>query len=146
MRDRTISLSVSARRRPRVTGRSGLSLVELLVAITILAIGLAAYLKLSLASRVAVDKGSYYALASATVANQLANYQGQGYAALPANGTTSGFLTVLPGGQETITVGPLDGNAANLNIKQIDITVSWGYGLPAQAGSVKQSLLVSAYP
>ena len=137
--------SVSARRH-RLPGRNGLSLVELLVAITILALGLAAYLKLSLASRVAVDKGSYYSLASATAANQLANYQGQGYAALPAPGTMSGFLTVLPNGQETITVGPLDGNAANTNIKEVDITISWGYGLSAQAGSVKQSLLVSAYP
>ena len=139
------SLFPSARRAITL-GRKGLSLVELLVAITILAIGLAAYLKLSLASRTAVDKGSYYSLASATAANQLANYQGMGYSSLPAYGTTNSFLTVLPKGQETITVGPLDGNAANVNITQIDITISWGYGLSAQGGSVTQSLLVSAYP
>jgi len=132
--------------RHRATGRKGLSLVELLVAITILAIGLAAYLKLSLASRIAVDKGSNYSTASAYAANQLAAYQGQIYGALPANGTTSGSVLGLPNGYQTITVGPLDGNAANINSKQIDITISWGYGLPAQAGSVKQSLLISAYP
>ena len=137
--------SISACRH-RATGRSGLSLVELLVAITILALGLAAYLKLSLASRVAVDKGNYYSTASAYAANQLATYQGQIYAALPADGTISGPVFGLPNGYQTITVGPLDGNAANVNSRQIDITISWGYGLPAQAGSVKQSLLISAYP
>ena len=139
------SASASARRNS-ASGRKGLSLVELLVAITILAIGLAAYIKLSLASRVAVDKGKGFALASAAAANQLANYQGLGYSGLPENGTTNYYLTALPNGQETLTIGPLDGNAANTNITQIDITITWGYGSGAGTGSVKQSLLLSAYP
>ena len=112
--------------------------MELLVAITILAVGLAAYLKLSLASRVAVDKGNYYAVASAYAANQLANYQGMNYAALPANGTTTGTVSGLPNGQRSVTVGPLDGSAVNISIsKQVDITVSWGYGLSARNGKRK---------
>lgn len=145
MTNYSASASKSAR-RAGVSGRTGLSLVELLVAITILVVGLAAYLKLSLASRVAVDKGNSYSVASAYAASQLANYQGLTYATLPANGTTTGSVSGLPNGQRSITVGPLDASAANLNIKQVDITVSWGYGLSAEAGSVKQSLLVSAYP
>ena len=145
MFDCFIAPSSSARRK-RASGRKGLSLIELLVAITILAVGLAAYLKLSLASRVAVDKASYYSIASSYAANLLAVYQGMGYSNLPANGTTTGSITGLPNGQQTITIGPLDGNAANANITEIDITISWGYGLSSQAGSVTQSLLLSAYP
>ncbi len=145
MSDSPAAVPFSAR-RAYASGRKGLSIVELLVAVTILAVGLAAYIKLSLASRVTVDKGQYYSIASVTAANALSNYQSLGYSGLPVNGTTVSGMNVVPNGQQTVVIGPLDGNAANTNIKQIDITISWGYGLSSQAGSVTQSLLVSAYP
>ena len=132
-------------RRAKASGRSGLSIVELLVAITILAIGLTAYVKLSLVSRVAVDKGDYYSAASAFASNTLDGYKGQGYSNVVSQmGTSNSTVSGLPKGKMAVTVGYLGGNSSNSNIVEVDVTISWGYGLSSETGSITQSLLLCA--
>ena len=135
--------------RRGATSRHGLTLVELLVAIVILTIALAAYLNVALASRASVDKGQYLTMASQLAGDRLADYQGLGYSSLPAYGTYNYTLSNLPNGTMSVVIGYMNGNSANANITQIDVTVTWGLTnskLPQEAGSVKQSLLVSKYP
>ena len=129
--------------------RHGLTLVELLVAIVILVIALGAYLNVALASRASVDKGQYFTMASQLAGDRLADYQGLGYSGLPAYGTYNYTLSNLPNGTMSVVIGYLNGNSANTNITQIDVTITWGLtnsSLPQEAGSVKQSLLLSNAP
>ncbi len=126
-------------------GRIGLTLVEVLVAVTILSLALLAYINVAFASRVTVDKGSYFTLAAQAAGDRLADLRGGGYAGL-ADGTTSYTVSGLPQGQMTVTIGPLEGNPNNQNIKQVDVTVSWSAGsnaAPQSAGSVHYTSLVS---
>lgn len=126
-------------------GQCALTLVEVLVAVTILSLALLAYLSVSLASRGQVDKGNYYTLAAQAAGDQIAGAQGNGFNTL-VNGTTTYTVAGLPQGQMTVVVGPLDGDANNKAITQVDVTVTWGAGstrTPETAGSVKQTIVIS---
>ena len=99
------------------------------------------YLSVIQTSHEAANDGDEFTVAAQAVANQIAQMQGQGYAAL-ASGTTTLSVPRLTNSTMTVVVGPLDGNAANANIKQIDITLTW---TPRKAASksVRATLLQS---
>ncbi len=122
--------------------------MEVLVAVTVLSVALLAYVSASLASRAAVDKGDYFTLAAQAAGDKIADLQGTGYAGL-VDGTTTYAVAGLPQGQMTVVIGPLDGDPANTNIKQIDVTVVWNAAssrTPQTAGSVRLSGLISNRP
>ena len=139
------SLCNHAARRLTPSGRHGLTLVEVLVAMTILAMALLAFITLAFASRATVDKGNYFTIAAQVAGDKLADVQGMGFSGL-TDGTTNYTVSGLPQGQMTVVVGPLDGNLLNTNIKQVDVTVTWSAGgkaEPQTAGNVHDTILVS---
>jgi Tfp pilus assembly protein PilV len=112
-----------------------LSLVEVLIAVTILSIALLAFVAASVASRGAVDRGNYATLAAQAAGDMLADLQGQGYTYLVTNaGTTNYTVAGLPQGAMSVKIGPLDANVANTNVEQIDVTVTWNVGLVQRPG------------
>jgi len=116
-----------------------------LVAMVILSIALLAYVTVAVASRSAMDKGADYALAAQVAGDKIADLQGTGYGSL-VNGTTTSAVARLSGGQMTVVIGPLDGNAGNTNITQLDVTVTWSAVStqnPSGAGSLHYSTLIS---
>ncbi len=126
-------------------GQCGLTLVEVLVAVVILSLALLAFLTVMQASSQAVSDGNEFTLASQAAADQIAQSQGQGYSGL-TSGTTTATVPGLSNSQMVVTVGPLDGNAANGSIKQVDIAVSWSprkAGVSALTTSIKQTILIS---
>ena len=132
-------------RRQAAPGLSGLTLVEVLVAITLLSLTLLAYLTVAEASRDSLAKGTYFTLAARAAGDKIATCQAAGYAGL-TDGTTTSSVAGLPQGQMTTIIGPLDGNAANTNIKQVDVTVTWGASnsrAPQTAGRTQHSILIS---
>lgn len=134
----------SPARRPTL-GQRGLTLVEVLVAIVILSFALLAYLTITQASDAAISDGNEFTVASQAAGGQIAQDQGLGYSNL-TYGTTTTTVPGLSNGQMTVAIGPLDGNAANIGIKQIDITVAWSprkAGASAAATSLRETTLVS---
>lgn len=125
-----LSCTPLARRR-LLPGRRGLTLVEVLVAVTILSLALLAYLSVIQTSHEAMTDADEFTVAAQAVGNQITQMQGQGYGAL-TNGTTNYTVLGLPQSTMAVKIGPLDGNAANTNIKQVDITLTW---TPRKAGS-----------
>jgi hypothetical protein len=84
-------------------------------------------------------------LATAAVQAQIAQAQSLGYANL-TNGTTTSSVSGLPSGQMTVTIGPLDGSAANTLITQVDVVVTWTSNAneaKSNSGQVKATTLVS---
>lgn len=126
-------------------GQRGLTLVEVLVALVILSFALLAYLTVVQASNAGLSDGSEFTLASQAAGSQIAQDQGLGYSGL-TNGTTTTAVSGLAGGQMTVIIGPLDGNSANVGIKQIDITVTWSPRKTGQASattSLRETTLIS---
>ncbi len=133
--------------RRRTPGHFGLSLVEVLIAVTILSLALLAYLNAAVASRAALDKGNFNTIAAQVAGDKIAECQKAGYANL-TDGTTTYTVSGLGmrQGQMTVVIGPMDGDSANTRIKQVDVTVTWAAAssrTPQTAGRVKQSTLIS---
>lgn len=118
--------------RRSTPGQRGLTLVEVLVAVVILSFALLAYLSVTQASSAAISDGNEFTLASQAAADQIAQDQGLGFSGLN-NGTSTTAVPGLSNGQMTVVIGPLDGNAANTGITQINITVTWS---PRKAGKL----------
>jgi len=123
----------------------GMTLVELLIAVSILSLALLAYLSVALASRGAVDKGHFLTRAAQATGDKITEYRTKGYDGI-SFGTTTYNVAGLPEGLLRVVVGPLD-NTTNNNIKQIDVTVTWaasgGTQTPYTSGRVTHSTLVS---
>ncbi len=125
--------------------RHGMTLVEVLVAVVILSFALLAYLTLIQASDTGLSDGNEFTLASQAAGSRIAQDQGLGYSGL-TSGTTTTAVAGLSNGQMTVVIGPLDGNSANVGIKQIDITVAWSprkAGKSSQTTSLEETTLVS---
>ena len=127
-------------------GHFGLTLVEVLIAVTILSLALLAYLNAAVASRAALDKGNFYTIAAQIAGDKITECQNLGYANL-VDGTTTYTISGqgMRQGRMTVVIGPLDGNALNTRIKQVDVTVSWAAAssqTPQTAGRAKQSTLI----
>jgi Tfp pilus assembly protein PilV len=125
--------------------RRGLTLIEVLVAAMICTIALYVIIFAISTAQTAVVKGDYYNLASKAAADAIAADEANGYATL-VNGTATTAVAGLPNGTLTITIGPLNGNPANTNIKEIDADVNWtgGSGASQLGGQVSLSTCVSA--
>ncbi len=133
--------------RRRTPGHFGFSLVEVLIAVTILALALLAYLNAALASRAAVDKGTFFTIAAQVAGDKITECRDAGYWNL-TDGTTTYTVSGqgMRKGQMTVVIGPLDGDPLNTRIKQVDVTVTWAPAssrTPQTAGRVKQSTLIS---
>lgn len=141
---KSLTLPFQARRR-QSPGRRGLTLVEVLVAITILSMALLAYLSVIQTSHEAVNDGDEFTVAGQAVASQIAQLQGRGYAGI-TSGTTTYTVPRLANSTMTVIIGPLAGNAANTNILEVDVKLTWR---PRKAGSkpvtatVTQSSLIA---
>jgi len=127
-------------------------MVEVLVAVTILSIGLLGCLSLVGMARDTSDKGDYYGIAARAAAGRIERLRGlalqqDGFVALAAEPVSSPYaVSGLPGGSMTVTVDSLDGNPANADIKEITVTVSWNSKSPGQssaAGRFTQNTLIS---
>lgn len=147
--------SPTASGSPRSLRPPGLTLVEVLVASTILSVALLVGLDVLLASGRANLKADYYARAAQAAGDQIAQFQAGGYEKARDLGDgnklfdgtpTPAPVAGLPGGLIHVTVGPLDNNAANVSVKQVDVLVTWTKGqsgAPSLAGQVKASTVIS---
>ncbi len=124
-----------------------MTLVEILVACVILSIGLLAFVTASQASRLQLAKSSYYTLAAQAADSEIKDCEGSGFSGLTAGKTTYN-VTGIPGGKMTVVIGPLDGNASNTNIVEVDVTVSWPSppGATTGGGALVYSTLVVQTP
>lgn len=126
---------------------AGMTLVEILVAVTILSVALLVFIGVALASRGAIEKGNGFTLASQAAEQRIAACEATGFESL-TSGTTTSTVPGLRNSTITTTIGPLDGNAANngLNLKQVDVTVTWAASsdaTPQSAGNIRQTTLIS---
>jgi Tfp pilus assembly protein PilV len=122
-----------------------MTLTEVLVAGMILSVALLVFLGCLVAAQRTSTKADYYSIAARAAGDKIVECQARGFSAL-ADGTTTSALAALPQGQITVLVAPLDNNAANTTIKQVQVTVSWGGlggGSAKLAGQVQASTLVS---
>ena len=122
-----------------------MSLVEVLAAVTILSIALLVFVTASQSSRAINDKSDATTRAALAADDKIDTLVGQGYPTLTA-GTTTYAVSNLRQGLIKVVIGSLDGSAANTNILQIDVTVTWGAyssATPQSAGSITRSTLVS---
>jgi hypothetical protein len=134
-----------------------MTLVEVLLAITICAVALAAMGNVIAASNGSADKGNCYNIATQIASDDIITFENTAFDQIAEVTTTSTFtrtganLTeiepMLPSGvtmTETDTIGPLGGNSSNTDILQCDIVVTWTTSGNAQAsGQVKMSTLLS---
>jgi len=142
--------------RPKTTG---LTLIEVLIAMVILSIALLAGSTMIIASHTATLKGDLYTIASKAAADAIAGYEASGYSSL-SDGTTGPALYTAAAGEEqvppgvkmwvTTTIGPIGPPvfpSSATNIKEVDVNVTWDSGSSAYAnlaGQVKTSTLISA--
>lgn len=125
----------------------GFTLVDILVAVTILAVALLVYLSTAQASRALTDKSDATTRAAQTAEDMINTLQAQGYSAL-TSGTTNYTVAKLRQGTMKVVIGYLDGSSANTNILQADVTVTWGAysgASPQSAGNVSRSTLIVNY-
>ncbi len=139
--------TAAAARIARFSSR-GLTLVEVLVAVTILSIALLAYVTVISSSRDAFTDGGEFSLASQAITDEISQLRGgTGYPAL-VYGTTTTKVAGLPKWTMTLVVKALPQAPTDTNIKEIDITVTWA---PAKLGgkstrSLQESTFMSNHP
>ena len=130
-----------------------MTLIEVLVAMTILSIGLLAMTDVIAASQTAATKSKYDAIALQAAQNEVANDEATGYndltagttVTIAATGVTNALTGMPPGSTMTVVIGPLDGDSDNDSIMQVDVTITWGggSGQAATGGNLAMSTLVS---
>lgn len=122
----------------------GLTLIEVLVAITICSVALVVMCKVIVAAQRTTMKGDYYNIATQAASDQIVNQQTTNFGSL-VEGTTTSAVAGLPSGQMVVTIGPLDGDSGNTDIEQIDVVVTWtgATGSKELGGQVKMSTLIS---
>ncbi len=128
-----------------ISGRKlrGFTLVDLLVAVSIMSVALIVFLAAALTARGVIDKSQYVSLASQSASSQAAATLGN--VSSLAAGTTSASVTGIPQGQITTTVSTYGGSAY---LKRADFSVTWGAASSQtlySAGTYNFSTLVS-YP
>jgi hypothetical protein len=116
-----------------------------LVACVICVIALYAIVGVMSAAQTATMKGDYYNVANKAAADVISADEAAGYSAL-TDGTTVSSVPNIPSGSLTVTIGPLNANPANTNIKEIDADVTWtgGSGAAKLGGQVTLSTCISA--
>jgi prepilin-type N-terminal cleavage/methylation domain-containing protein len=126
---------------------SGVTLVEVLVAVTIMSLALLTYVTVIQASHNSMTDGKEFSVASQATSDEVALCQGVGFGYL-ANGTTTTTVSGLVNGAIQTTIGPMPSAPSNSNIKEIDMTVTWhsfkSGGLVTN--TLTQSALMSNHP
>ena len=121
----------------------GLTLIEVLVAMTILAIALIAYLNIAGAVSNANKKGDLYATATRYANSQLDLVLATGASQL-TNGVVTTSISALPDGVMKVTTSTPAGVTYNTGIsstviKEVDVTVVWsGSGAATSTGGMVQ--------
>jgi prepilin-type N-terminal cleavage/methylation domain-containing protein len=121
---------------------TGMTLVEVLVALMILSIALIVFLTVLPGVSQGSQKGSYIAIATRAAADQITLAQTTNTSLLNL-GTNTYTVAGLPSGSMTVTIGG-DLTANNASLKEVDVTVTWSgttYA-PSTAGSVSLSTYV----
>jgi type II secretory pathway pseudopilin PulG len=128
--------------RRRRLPRRGLSLIELLVTITVLAIGLIGVAAMFAASYKTQVQAHFASVATDTAATRIEEYKAAGYNAIGDDAFPRAFaVNGLPQGTGVASYRPYpDANSTNQYL--IEVTVSWGGG-PGIAGSVSLPLVLS---
>src|SRR2546421_4057232 len=103
----------------RVPG--GFTLVDLLVAVSIMSVALIVFLSAALTARGVIDKAKNISVASQSAGSQAASSLG-GVATL-ATGSSIATVSGIPQGQITTTVSTYGGSAY---LKRADFSVTWG--------------------
>jgi prepilin-type N-terminal cleavage/methylation domain-containing protein len=101
-----------------------MTLIELLVAMTILAIALIAYLDISGAASSANKKGDLYAIATRYANSQLETALADGVSLL-TDGVVTSSISALPNGVMKVTTGAPAGVSSSTDIKEVDVTITW---------------------
>jgi prepilin-type N-terminal cleavage/methylation domain-containing protein len=129
-------------RKPIADG--GVTLVEVLVAVTILSIALLGYLTVIEASHNSMTDGSEFSLASKAISDSTAAERGLGFSSL-SNGTTTVSVKGLINGTLTTVIGPMPSAPLDQNLKELDMTVSWisAKSAGAETTTLTQSALMS---
>ncbi len=124
---------------------SAMSLVEVLVAMTLLSIGLLAYFTATSSTDGLARRGDYTASATRIAADKIAGFQASNVSLLP-NSTENQPLPDLPGGQAQTVIAPFNNDAGEHFIKQIRVTITWqgSEGREQAGGKVEFFTLVSA--
>ncbi|MBM3475585.1 MAG: prepilin-type N-terminal cleavage/methylation domain-containing protein [Armatimonadetes bacterium] len=132
-------LGVAGRGFPR---RSGLSLVELLVTMTILGVGLVGVASMFTTSYKTQVQAHFAQVATDTVVTRIEEMKAAGYNGIGVEAFPATFeVPELPQGAGTISYQPYP-NATSPNQYLIQITVSWGGGRGI-AGRVSLPLVLS---
>jgi len=119
----------------------GITLVDLLVAVSIMSIALIVFLSAALTARGVIDKSQSLSVASQSASSQAAVSLGN--VATLATGSTSTSVPGIPQGQITTTVSAYGGSAY---LKRADVSVSWGAASDKSAysaGALSLSTLIS---
>ena len=135
--------SRAASKRPH-RASAGMTLIEVLLALTLLSTTLLVYLSVMQGANQAGQKGNYIAIATRAAGDQIALAQATNVSLL-TNGSSTYTVAGLPGGAMNVTVGYPGGSSANPTIKQVDVIVTWSNpNTPNAGGRVAMSTLVSA--
>lgn len=123
-----------------------MTLVEVLLAMVILSSALMLYVDVLARGNTVSRKADAEQIATQVAMDKMTSLQQNAYSNLTTDSQTTTAVSGLPGGQMTVKIGALDGNAANTNIRQIDITVTWSsaQATPEAGGQVALTGLVSA--
>lgn len=125
--------------------RAGMTLVEVLVALTILSVALLVYVDLLAMGNTISRKADLETQAAQIAMDRLTQIEQTAYPLIQTDSTNTFPEATLPNGALIVRIGPLDGNASNLKIRQIDVTVVWSNAFTTQTGGrVRMTSLVSA--
>ena len=125
--------------------RTGFSVVEVLVAMTVLSICLLACVTTMQTTNGLVRRGDNTAIATRLAADMVANFQANNVSLL-ADGTTTQAISALPGGSAQTTIAPYNNDSAEHFMKQIQVTITWqgSSGFEQVGGSISMFTYVSA--
>ena len=131
-------------RRPHQR-HAGLTLVEVLVAVSILSIAIVVYTDVVLMASNSTKKASNLTIATRAAGDQIAVYQDTDASTL-TNGTTTSSVAGLVNGSMTVVISAPGSASSATNLKQVDVTVTWSGqgGTNLLGGRVKMTTIVSA--
>ena len=124
--------------RAKRTGRiSGFTLVEVLLAVFILAITALIFVACFPTSQISRIKAAHMTYAVSLAQQKLEEIRSAGYAGLIISDPVDTPLEELPGGNQRITITQF-----SVNIKKIEVTITWG-GYRKVGGSTTLVTLIS---
>jgi prepilin-type N-terminal cleavage/methylation domain-containing protein len=135
---------LAGRRWSRLSGRSGVTLVELLVTMTILAIGLVGVASMFIVAYQSQIQAHYASVATDAAAAKIEEMKAAGFGDINATTFPPTFTVAgLPSGQGTCSFQPYP-NSTSTDQYAINVTVAWEGG-PRIAGRVSLPLVLSKH-